>query len=147
MRAASIIALSMWLTSCGAPPAGPEQQLRQWIAVAEIAAEEKDRQALVSMISEHYGDARGNDRAAIDGMLRYIFLRQHTVAVASKIDEVRVSDGTAAQVMLTVGMTGADDSLLGLSADAYRFHLELELDGDDWLLIGARWGELGQQLR
>jgi hypothetical protein len=34
-----------------------------------------------------------------------------------------------------------------LSADAYRFELELEKQDEGWRLIGARWGEVGQPLR
>ena len=60
---------------------------------------------------------------------------------------MKVIGGTAAEVSITVGMAGTNDSALGISADAYRFELELEFDGDDWLLISARWGELGDQLR
>jgi len=43
-------------------------------------------------------------------------------------------------------MAGQNDAVLGFSADAYRFQLELEREGDDWLLISARWGELGEEL-
>ena len=46
-----------------------------------------------------------------------------------------------------VGMAGQNESVLGFSADAYRFQLELERDSDDWLLISARWAELGEELR
>ena len=43
-------------------------------------------------------------------------------------------------------MAGSNEGVLGFSADAYDFALELELDGDDWQLISARWGELGREL-
>ena len=48
---------------------------------------------------------------------------------------------------MTVGMAGTNDSVMGLSADAYRFELELEKDADEWQLISARWGELGEEMR
>jgi hypothetical protein len=44
-------------------------------------------------------------------------------------------------------MAGTNDGVLGFSADAYRFELELEKDGDDWQLIAARWGELGDEIK
>ena len=147
MRCLSIIAVSVWLTACGGPSSGPEQRLRQWIENAEVAAEEKDRRGLLSMISENYADARGNDHSAIDGMLRFYFLRQQTVSLVTKIDEISVSGGTAADVVLTVGMAGTNNGESGFTADAYRFHFELENDGDDWVLIGAKWAELGRDLR
>jgi len=65
----------------------------------------------------------------------------------SSIDEVRVIGGTAAEVSVTVAMAATTNNALGFNADAYRFELELEYDGDDWQLISARWGELGEQTR
>ena len=46
-----------------------------------------------------------------------------------------------------VGMAGTQDTGLGINADAYNFELELEHDGDGWLLVSARWGEIGSQVR
>jgi len=53
---------------------------------------------------------------------------------------------TAALVTLTVGMAGTDASALGVRADAYNFEFELENTGDEWMLIGARWGEIGREM-
>ncbi|HSD68457.1 MAG TPA: hypothetical protein VLB07_02840 [Woeseiaceae bacterium] len=135
------------MCACGGAPDAPEEALRRWVSEAQEAAEREDRDALMSLLSEHYADARGNDHESIEQMLRFYFLRQDSVVLISKIDELVVSDGTAAVVKLTAGMAGANDAALGFSADAYRFELELELDGGDWLLTGARWGEIGEQLR
>ena len=44
-------------------------------------------------------------------------------------------------------MASTNGNRLGFSADAYRFEMELERDGDDWLLISARWGGLGEPVR
>ena len=147
MRASLIVTVCACLAACGGPSTGPEERLRQWVIDAEAAAEEKDRRGLLDMISKNYTDARGNDHDAIDRLLRFYFLRQQTVSLASRIDEIKVSDETAADMMVTVGMAGTHDRALGFSADAYKFHFELANDGDDWLLIGARWAELGQELR
>ena len=147
MRSASIITVYICLAACGGPSTGPEQLLRQWVDDAEAAAEQKDRRGLLDMVSENYIDARGNDHAAIDRVLRVYFLRQNTVNLATKIDQVKVSGETAADIMVTVGMAATNDRGLGLSADAYKSHFELENNGDGWLLIGARWGELGDTVR
>ena len=37
-----------------------------------------------------------------------------------------------------------EEPILSLAPEGAR---ELELDGDDWLLIAARWGQLGTDLR
>ncbi len=136
----------MTLSACGGPELGPEEQLRAWVSRGEEAAETKQRSELIDMISPAYADTRGSDRGDIENILRAYFFRQNSISLLTKIEEIRVHGGSAAEIELTVGMAGQNDSVLGFSADAYRFQLELEQDGDDWLLISARWGELGEEL-
>lgn len=147
MRFLQSYLLCILLAGCGGSAVGPEEALRAWVATAVAAAEDKDRRKLLSMISAHYADGRGNDRDAIDRTLRIYFLRQDQLVLVSKIDRIDVSAGTAADIEMTLGMAGTNNSALGLSADAYRFGLELVQEGGDWILIGARWGELGGELR
>lgn len=138
---------ALLLAGCSADTGTPEEALRAWVDAAELAAEDKQRGALLDMISPDYIDARGNDRTAIDRTLRLLFLRQQSIALLVKVDGVELFNETAAEVSLTVGMAGTNGGRLGLSADAYRFELDLVADGDDWLLTAARWGELGKELR
>jgi len=136
----------MMLAACGEAPSEPEEELRAWVAAGVTAAENKERRSLVSMISDAYVDARGNERGDIENMLRIYFLRQHKIGLLTKIEEITVYGETAAKLNMTVGMAGTNDGVLGFSADAYHFELELEKDGSDWELIAARWGELGGEL-
>jgi hypothetical protein len=140
------IACIAGLGACGGPEAGSEEQLRQWVNRGEEVAEAKQRRELIDMISPAYTDTRGNDRGDIENILRVYFFRQNSITLLTKIEEIRVYGDSAAEVELTVGMAGQNDAVLGFSADAYRFQLELEREGDDWLLISARWGELGEEL-
>lgn len=135
------------LVACGEPATEPEEELRAWVAAGVEAAENKERRDLVGMISGAYVDARGNERADIENVLRLYFLRQHKIGLLTNIEDVTVYGDTAAKLTLTVGMAGTNDGVLGFSADAYRFELELEKDAGDWLLIAARWGELGDEIR
>lgn len=132
--------------ACGAPDGSPEQELREWVARGEAAAEERDRRSLLQMISGRYADARGNDHQRIGDLLRVYFLRQQSIALLTSIDDISINGDTAALITLTVGMAGTNGGATGFRADAYRFELELEKPGDEWLLIGARWGELGDDL-
>ena len=135
------------LAACGKPPTAPEEALRNWVANGVEAVEAKERRRLVGMISPAYADARGNDRAAIDYTLRAYFKRMNNVQLITSIEDIQVIGDSAAEVVIKVGMAGTRGGVLGFSADAYRFAFELERDGDDWLLIAARWGELGKELR
>jgi len=121
--------------------------LREWVTAAQAAAENRDRSALMDMLSPDYADARGNDHKAVEQLLRYYFLRQDKAILVSKIRNIVIRDETAAEVTLTVAMGGSGSGALGFSADAYEFALELEHDDDDWRLMAARWGQLGQKIR
>ena len=132
-----------WLASCGNPPTPPEEAVRAWVADGQQAAEEKDRRALVKMISPAYADARGNSRDEIENLFRLYFFRQNNIALLTRIESLRIIGDSAAEIELSVGIAGTNDGVLGFSADAYRFEMELVRDGDDWLLISGRWGEVG----
>ena len=121
--------------------------MRAWVDAAEAAAEEKDRQGLLDMIAENYADARGNDHTQIGNMLRFYFLRHKSVGFISNINDISIMGDSAALVNLTVIGAGTGTSALGLQADAYNFELELEYRDDEWMLIGARWGEVGREMR
>lgn len=137
------------LASCGGDESrfSPEDEIREWVAQGEAAAEEKDRGGLLDMISADYADGRGNSHEDIGDMLRLYFFRQNSIALLTSINDIAMMGDTAAMVNLTVGMAGTNSGALGLNADAYHFEFELEKLDDDWLLIGARWGELGGDLR
>jgi len=141
------VATSLTLVACSGPSTGPEEALRLWVDDMELAAEEKDRSAMLDKISKAYADARGNSRKDIGDKLLIYFLRQQSVAFVSKIDEIIISGDTAAEIVLTVAMAGTNDGTFGLSADAYNFELELESVDSEWFLIGAKWGELGKDTR
>lgn len=142
-----LLLTSLFMAACGSDGSTPEDEVRAWVWQGQELAEQKDRRALVKMISPGYSDGRGNSREDLENLFRLVFLRQNKVALITHIDEVQVHDGTAANVSINVGMAGTDDNVLGFSADAYQFAMELEKDGDDWLLISARWAQVGGELR
>lgn len=149
----AVLALLLLATGCGPAAGTPEEQLRQWVAAVEAAAENKARGDVLELIATSYNDARGNTREDVDKMLRLYFLRQDRIVLLTSIDTIAVHGGTAATLDLTVGMAGTGgNAALGLSADAYRFELELEARDTpesyaDWQLNSARWGELGSPVR
>jgi len=139
--------MALLLGACGDPPTAPEQELRAWVAAGIEAAEHEERRALIDMISPSYNDARGFEREDIDKLLRAYFFRQDRISLLPRIEEITVYDATAAKIVMTVGMAGTNEGVLGFSADAYRFAFELEKEANEWQLISARWGELGDELR
>lgn len=147
IRYLAVCLTSVWLGACGGPVEGPEEALRSWVRQGEEFAEARDRGELVDMISPNYADARGNSRDDIENMFRMYFLRQQKVALVTRIEELEVYGGSAAKLVLSVGMAGKNDGTFGFSADAFEFEMEFEMDDDEWLLTSARWAELGDELR
>ena len=135
--------VALW--GCGELPAGPEESVRAWVSTGHHRIEDKDRRGLMDLVSPAYTDARGNEVGDIENLFRFYFLRANGITLLPKIDEVRVFGDSAAEVELTVGMAASNSGVLGFSADAYHFELELVREGDDWLLISGRWGELGDE--
>jgi hypothetical protein len=135
------------LAACGDPPEPPEVEIRAWVAKGQILAEEKDRRSLMDMISPSYRDARGHERGDIENMFRVYFLRQNSIELLISIEDVRVFGDTAAEVDMTVGMAGTNDGVLGFSASAYNFEMELVREDEEWKLLAARWGEVGGEIR
>ena len=135
------------LSGCSEQRSVPEQELRAWVDEGIEAAEGKERRQLIGMVSPAYADGRGNERSDIEKLLRVYIVRQNRIVLLPDIEEITVYDDTAAMILMTVAMAGTNDGVLGFSADAYRFALELEKDAGEWQLISARWGELGDELR
>ena len=134
------------VAGCGGERIGPEAEIRAWVDAMQEDAENEKRRQIMARIAEGYTDARGNDWERINGTLRVWFLKRDGITLLVNIEEIDVIAETAANVVLTVGMAGTGAGVFGISADAYRFELELS-DGDDgWELLSARWGELGKPL-
>ena len=133
------------LSSCGEDAADPESEIRAWVAAGVEAAESEARREIVSMISPAYADARGNSRDDIENILRVYFLRTDNVTLLARIEDIRIVGTDVAEVDLSIGGAGATNNVLGFSADAYNFSLELVRE-DDWQLISAQWAEIGSQL-
>ena len=106
------------LTACSEPSAGPEAEVRSWIEQGAAAAEAKERDTLMEMISPAYADSRGYNRARVGDILRFYFLRMNAIELIMSIDEINVIGDSAAEAQITVGMAGKHDGALGFSADA-----------------------------
>lgn len=147
MRQVLMLCASLLAIACGDDPASPQAELRAWVARGESAVEERDRGTLIGMTSPDYADARGHDIEALGDLLRLYFFRHRGIALLISIDDIIVTAETSAVIDLTVAMAGSGGAVPGFSADAYRFELDVHKPDDEWLLIGARWAELGQTPR
>ena len=129
----------VFLAGCGEP--SPEDRIRQMLADAEVAAEERNTGDVMAFVADDYRDAQGNGTEELRNFLRVTFLRYQSVHLLVRIDEIRVQD-TGADVVLFVAMAGQplpESNPLMLRADVHRLDLRLtEIDGD-WRVSTAAW--------
>src|SRR5262245_53568018 len=81
----------------GAEPS-PEERVRAVIGELEAAAAARDSGALRPHLSEAYVDARGNDRRALLGMAAAHFLRNKSVYLLVRVNDVALPEPGRAQV-------------------------------------------------
>lgn len=121
----------------------PEQRVREFLTRVEQAAENKDVRTLRSYVSQHYSDADGRDRRAIETVLRFQILRHESIHLLTRIERIEFPQPARAEVAIYAAMTGrpiADAAALGaIRADVYRFQLTLVDEDPGWRVLHARW--------
>lgn len=139
-----IVALALALTACTPEPDSPETEIRAFVARAQTAAENRDLSALRALIAADYTDEQGNDRKAVENLMRLHILRNQSIHLLTRIRSIEFPEPGYALVSVAAAMAGrpiaSADALVGLTADLYRFDLELIRQGrDDWQVQRAAW--------
>ena len=140
----------MLLTGCRDARTSPEEQVRTLINSATAAAEQKQIGTLRDLISERYADDQGQNKRAIEALLRLHFLRNENLHLYAHIQSVTLPQPDRAQatvliVMAGVPMVSAQD-LIAVRADLYRFEIEFAREDKTWRVQRAAWrrAELGE---
>ncbi len=131
------------LVSCSPAEDSPETQVRTLLERGETAAEKKQTGALRQMISEKYSDSQGQDKRAIEAILRYYFLRNESIHLLVRIQSIAFPRPAQAQAIVLVAMAGQPISdaqeLERLRADLHRFEITLASENKEWKVIRAEW--------
>ncbi len=132
------------VAACSRPADSPETEIRQFIARAQVAGEERNMRDLRALIADDYTDAQGRDRKAVEHLIRLHVLRHQSVHLFTRIRDIVLTDPDHATVSVAAAMAGrpvtSADQLIGLSADLYRFDFALIRRGrDDWQVLRATW--------
>ena len=133
------------LAACSGPPESPEQRIRELIRQGEEAAEARKRDFFDEAVSAAYKDAAGRTRRDILRMLTGHFLRNRSIHLLVRIDDVQLQDQERAQAVIYAGMAASPvegfQQLLALRASVYRIELSLVLD-DPIQVVGAVWRQV-----
>ena len=144
-RSAWIVMLPIFLSiaSCSSEKDSPEAQVRALITQAESAAEKKDFGAMRRLVSEKYSDSQGQDKKAIEAILRYYFLRNETIHLFTRIQQLSFAQPDAAQATVMVAMAGqpisAVEELERVRADLHRFEITWMRENGEWRVTRAEW--------
>jgi hypothetical protein len=121
----------------------PEAQLRALVAAAEVAAEKKEIGVLRGMVSDHYADSQGQDKRAVEGVLRFYFLRNQSIHLLTRTSSVTFPEKDRALAVVYVGMAAQPvtnvDELERLRADLFRFEITFVKEDGDWRARSAEW--------
>ena len=146
------IVVALLLPGCRGERASPEAEVRALINDAVTAAGQKHIGALKDLISENYADDQGQNKRAIENLLRLQFLRNETVYLYAHIQSVTLPQPDRAQATVLVAMAGVPiasaQALPALRADLHRFELDFAREGKTWRVQRAGWrrAELGEFL-
>ena len=137
-----LVALAVGLFGCTQPD--PEKEIEARLSAAAEAAEQRDTGFFRNLVSAAYADAHGNRRREVINRVRGVFLRYPRIHVASRIETIALQGDRSAEVVVLAGLSGDGGSVLaGLSADLYRFELEMVREDDgEWRLIAADWSSV-----
>jgi hypothetical protein len=138
-----MLSVASFTGACSSERDSPEAQVRALLAQGEVAAEKKESAVLRQMISEKYSDSQGQDKKAVEAMLRYYFLRNQTIHLFTRIQQISFPQSDVAQAAVMVAMagqpiSGAED-LERLRADLHRFEITLARENGEWKVIRAEW--------
>jgi len=142
-RYTSFVIISL-LAACSESTETPEDQIRALIDRAEIAAEEKDSNAMGELVADQYKDELNNDRRRIINILRVQFLRHQNVHLLIQIKSIKILETGRAKVELLVAMAGQHvpdaDALIDLNVDLYQFQINfIEIEKGRWQVARAKW--------
>ncbi|MHB8535776.1 MAG: hypothetical protein ACYDBW_10070 [Sulfuricaulis sp.] len=138
-----LVLLLPLLVSCSSGPDQPEAQVRALLKRGAAAAEKKESGVLRGLISEKYSDTQGQNKKAVEAILRYYFLRNESIYLFTRIQSIEFPEAARAQAVVLVAMAGqpiADASQIErLHADLHHFDITLVREGKDWKVIDAEW--------
>jgi hypothetical protein len=138
-----LLSVASFTGACSSERDSPEAQVRALLTQGEAAAEKKESAVLRQMISEKYSDSQGQDKKAVDALLRYYFLRNQSIHLFTRIRQIGFPQPDLAQADVMVAMAGQPisdaEELERLRADLHRFEITLARENGEWKVIRAEW--------
>ena len=138
------------LPGCRGERTSPEAEVRAQINSAVTASEQKSLGTLKDIVSEKYADEQGQDKRAIENLLRLHFLRNEALHLYARTASVTLPQPDRAEAVVLVAMAGVPiasaQELPTLRADLHRFDISFAREAKTWRVQRAAWrrAEIGE---
>ncbi|MDH5388725.1 MAG: hypothetical protein OEY06_09765 [Gammaproteobacteria bacterium] len=131
-----------FLYACSGDEVSKEDQVRQVIESAKLAAENRSPKDVAVLIDGLYSDDKAHDKKKLISIVSAYFYMHKNIHLFTKIDEIVFPEDDKAIATVYVAMAGSvisDTSVLtSLRAKIYKFELQL-IKKEEWLLKQAKW--------
>jgi hypothetical protein len=138
-----LLSVTSFTGACSSGRDSPEAQVRALLVQGEAAAEKKESGVLRQLISEKYSDSQGQDKKAVEAVLRFYFLRNQSIHLFTRIRQISLPQPDLAQADLMVAMAGQPitdtEQLERLRADLHHFEITLARENGEWKVTRAEW--------
>jgi hypothetical protein len=143
-----IIALTVGGCS-GQETLSDEDKVRATLSAIEIAAEQRSLSSMIEHVSQSYRDYEGNDYARIKGLLQLQLIKNQSINIFSKIQELEIiGDSATVEMSVAVASRGVDLSSEAnrLRADTHRVSILLVREKTDWRIKVLVGNEVGRPI-
>jgi hypothetical protein len=134
-RIALLLVATLHLAACSQD--SDEERVRGVIEAAEKAVEARDSSDVMKLISDHYRDSQGNDKASLQQFLHGYFLTHPKIEALVRISDIEIVTPTRAQVRVEFALIGTQlrgSSGTALSGESEALRVELRLVDSSWLI-------------
>ncbi len=147
MRSIGGLILLFIVAACSGPVSDPEQQVRDLIAHAKIAAEQRQTDELKELVAEQYRDRRGWGPLQIAALIHTVLMQHRHINLFTVIQNVDVLEPSQVRAEVLVAMAGrrinSAAELSGLRTKLWHFEIWFKLDDDEWRVVRADWRPAG----
>jgi hypothetical protein len=139
----TILVIALVIAACGQQATlSEEDKVRATLSAIEVAAQQRSLSSMVEHISATYRDYEGNDYKKIKSIMQLQLIKNQSINIFSKIQELEVI-GDTATVEMSVAMASRNVDLSSqanrLSGDTHRFSILLIRERQDWKIQSVSW--------
>ena len=130
------------LPGCARETADPEAEIRALVDAGERAAEARDLDAIMALVSGEYAAPDGRTRRDLSLYVQGLLALHPRLGLFVRVESVELQGPEHARAAVRVAAVGSRGAAAGgLAADSRLVDLGLRRDGGEWRVVSARWSD------